>query len=249
METLLTLLAAHVLGDFVFQSDTMSQHKRKPAVLLLHVLIVTGLSLLILGHLHWQILLAIFGLHLLLDAGKAYFLEDSCRSFLLDQGLHLIVLITLAALYPMAFHNGWWPVFLKEDQLPVFLAGLSLLTGIVLVVPAGGILVGKATQPLMTEIGEGAFPGLVRGGRLIGYLERSLVFLLVLINQPTGIGFLIATKSILRFGEVKDAAHRKVAEYIIIGTFLSFGWALLVAVLAQAAFQWFTGGITPATGP
>lgn len=241
METLLTLLAAHVLGDFVFQNDAMSRGKRNPAVLLLHVLIVTGLSLLLLGNLHWPIIAAIFGLHLLIDATKVYQLGDSIRSFLLDQELHLIVVIALAALYPTAFSEGWWPALLTTAQLPVFLAGLSLLTGIVLAIPAGGILVGKATQPLMTELGEGAFPGLARGGRLIGYLERGLVLLLMLINQPAGIGFLIATKSILRFGEIKDATHRKVAEYIIIGTFLSFGWALLIAVLTQAAMRFWIG--------
>jgi hypothetical protein len=63
--------------------------------------------------------------------------------------------------------------------------------------------------------------------------------LLVLIDQPTGIGFLIAAKSILRFGEIKEASQRKTAEYIIIGTFLSFGWALLIAVLTQKALKYW----------
>ena len=61
--------------------------------------------------------------------------------------------------------------------------------------------------------------------------------LFLLINQPTGIGFLIAAKSILRFGEIKNASERRVAEYIIIGTFLSFGCALLISVLTQHAIQ------------
>lgn len=59
----------------------------------------------------------------------------------------------------------------------------------------------------------------------------------ILIDQPTSIGFLIAAKSILRFGEIKDTSQRKVAEYIIIGTFLSFGWAILVAVLTQRTIK------------
>jgi hypothetical protein len=70
-------------------------------------------------------------------------------------------------------------------------------------------------------------------------LERILVMLLVLMEQPNGIGFLIAAKSILRFGEIKDANQRKVAEYIIIGTFLSFGWALLISVLTQKAIKYW----------
>ncbi|MCR9201811.1 MAG: hypothetical protein NXI04_24460 [Planctomycetaceae bacterium] len=66
--------------------------------------------------------------------------------------------------------------------------------------------------------------------------------MLVIIGQPSGIGFLIAARSILRFGEIKDANHRKVAEYTIIGTFLSFGWAILIATLTQQAIRvWLHG--------
>jgi hypothetical protein len=62
--------------------------------------------------------------------------------------------------------------------------------------------------------------------------------LLVLTDQPNAIAFLIAAKSIVRFGEIKDASQRKVAEYIIIGTVLSFGWALLISMLTQKAIKY-----------
>lgn len=77
--------------------------------------------------------------------------------------------------------------------------------------------------------------GLRKGGRYIGWLERSLVMMLLFIGLPSGIGFLFAAKSILRFGDIKDSHQRKVAEYIIIGTFSSFGWALLTSYLTQQA--------------
>jgi hypothetical protein len=52
---------------------------------------------------------------------------------------------------------------------------------------------------------------------------------------------LLAAESILRFGEIKEPSQRKVAEYIIIGTMMSFGWALLAAVLtAHAMALWKT---------
>jgi hypothetical protein len=90
-----------------------------------------------------------------------------------------------------------------------------------------------------TVFGSEELDGLRRGGRAIGWLERSLVMLLYLIGQPEGIAFLFAAKSILRFGEIKDAHWRKMTEYIIIGTFSSFGWALLTAYLtAQALKLW-----------
>jgi len=82
--------------------------------------------------------------------------------------------------------------------------------------------------------------GLSKGGRYIGWLERSLVMMLLLMGQASGIGFLFAAKSILRFGEIKDSHQRKMAEYIIIGTFLSFGWALITSYLTQKALSlWY----------
>lgn len=241
METLITLLAAHLLGDFVLQTDWMARRKRNPAILLGHVAIITVLSLVLLGTLHWPILLAVFLMHLGVDALKAFGMKDTLQAFVIDQGLHLALIAALAAFFPEAFVDGWWPRVMAEEAMTIYLSGLSLLCGVILAIPAGGHLVGRFTQPFMEEIGEGDLQGLKRGGRYIGYLERGLVLLLVLIHQPGGIGFLIATKSILRFGEIRDGTHRKVAEYIIIGTFLSFGWALLVAAATRWAVLYWVG--------
>jgi hypothetical protein len=60
---------------------------------------------------------------------------------------------------------------------------------------------------------------------------------LFLIGQPGGVGFLVAAKSVLRLGEVTDKRHRMDAEYIIIGTLMSFGWGILIAHLTGLALQ------------
>ena len=59
---------------------------------------------------------------------------------------------------------------------------------------------------------------------MIGLMERGLIFAFLLIGQPEGVGLLIAAKSILRFGAVRD--DRALSEYVIIGTLASVGWAL-----------------------
>jgi len=146
-------------------------------------------------------------------------------------------LVVLACIFPDTVASGWWPTVLTKGMPEWYFASLSLLSGLILAIPFGGILVGKATTPLRKEIGDEDIKGLEKGGQYIGWLERFLVMLLLLINQPSGIGFLIAAKSILRFGEIKDTRQRKVTEYIIIGTFLSFGWALMISVLTQQAIQ------------
>ena len=69
--------------------------------------------------------------------------------------------------------------------------------------------------------------GLPKGGAAIGILERALSYLLVISGQPAGVGFLIAAKSFLRVGSIEK--NRRMAEYVIIGTLASIGWALTVA--------------------
>jgi hypothetical protein len=48
---------------------------------------------------------------------------------------------------------------------------------------------------------------------------------------------LIAAKSIFRFGELKDSENRKEAEYILIGTFASFLFALVISLLIRRALE------------
>lgn len=86
-ETLVAILTAHLLGDFIFQTSWMVKRKRHLAVLPLHVAIVTLTSWLLLGTLHWPILTIIFLTHLSMDAVKAYMMRDSLASFLIDQAV------------------------------------------------------------------------------------------------------------------------------------------------------------------
>lgn len=63
-------------------------------------------------------------------------------------------------------------------------------------------------------------------GRIIGLLERIFVFLFVLLNQYTAIGFILAAKGVARFQDFKS---RTFAEYVLIGTLLSALLAMIVA--------------------
>lgn len=68
---------------------------------------------------------------------------------------------------------------------------------------------------------------LLKAGRYIGNIERTLTLTLVLINQYEALGFLITAKSLLR---LKDT-DQKNSEYILIGTLLSFGLALMIGIV------------------
>ncbi len=71
-----------------------------------------------------------------------------------------------------------------------------------------------------------------QAGRLIGYLERLLVILLVLSREFGAIAFVIAAKAIIRFESSKERAF---AEYFLVGTFASVLVAASVGVVLLAA--------------
>ncbi len=67
-------------------------------------------------------------------------------------------------------------------------------------------------------------------GRVIGILERLLIFFFVLNVQYAAVGFILAAKSFTRF---RDLEKRFFAEYVLIGTLLSALLAMLGAGLVQ----------------
>lgn len=85
------------------------------------------------------------------------------------------------------------------------------------------------TESLSDSIGE----SLSNAGKFIGMLERLLVFIFIVTGHWEGIGFLLAAKSVFRFGDLKESKDRKMTEYILIGTLLSFSIALTVGLLLK----------------
>jgi hypothetical protein len=77
----------------------------------------------------------------------------------------------------------------------------------------------ESTEPDQSEL---------NAGRVIGILERLIIFFFVTIGQFAAVGFVIATKGIVRYKELED---RNFAEYVLIGTLLSS----LIAIIAGFA--------------
>jgi hypothetical protein len=88
----------------------------------------------------------------------------------------------------------------------------------------------KAEHEKLEATPERGFP---EGGKLIGQLERFLILMFVLAGKPEGVGFLVAAKSVFRFGELTNNQNRLEAEYITIGTLMSFSWGMAVALLTK----------------
>jgi len=113
----------------------------------------------------------------------------------------------------------------------------TVLVGAVLVVWGGAPAVARIARPYADQLDDE--PGLVRGGRIIGMAERLLIYVFVLAGAPSAIGFLVTAKSLFRFGEVNGKQQRRHAEYIIIGTLVSFAYAVTLSYLVRMILRFF----------
>ncbi|WP_104172519.1 hypothetical protein [Arthrobacter sp. Y81] len=75
---------------------------------------------------------------------------------------------------------------------------------------------------------------ILRGGAIIGVLERLAVCLAILTGQPVAIAYVVAIKGLGRFAELKETPVA--AERFIIGTLASMLWAAGVAALVRVLF-------------
>lgn len=72
-------------------------------------------------------------------------------------------------------------------------------------------------------------------GRIIGILERILVYFFVLETQYTALGFILAAKSFARYKKITE--NQEFAEYVLIGTLLSIVLAFLVALIVNSVLR------------
>jgi hypothetical protein len=74
-------------------------------------------------------------------------------------------------------------------------------------------------------------PGVLRGGLVIGVLERLAVTVAILGGQPVAIAYVVAVKALGRYAELKETPAA--SERFIIGTLSSMLWAAGVATLVK----------------
>lgn len=225
----LKLLLAHVLGDFVLQPDSWVHSKRKnkftsPALYKhLAVHLIALLVLLQFNLEYWLGILLILVSHFFIDLAKLH-LESRYhrgRLFLLDQLAHLLVILLVVNIYtPFTIE---FQHFFTPDFLLVLLA-LFCVTS----VSAIFMRIVMSRWQLPEDKPEDSLP---QAGKYIGILERLFVFGFVVLQQWPAIGWLIAAKSILRFSDLSRAKDRKLTEYVLIGTLLSFALAISIGLI------------------
>lgn len=229
MTLFLKLLLAHIIGDFCLQPDrwVASKHKFrfKSKNLYTHVAVHAGALVLILGFdfRYWLGFTIIIVSHYLIDLAKLYVQnnKNALLYFTADQALHLLVLAFVAHYYE--------PL---EITLPELLTAQHLLLAIALLlavfVPA--VLIRMMIDQWRPATNDNEDHSLIRAGKVIGILERLLVFTFIITHHWEAVGFLLAAKSIFRFGDLRKGKDRKLTEYVLIGTLLSFGSAILIGM-------------------
>lgn len=74
-------------------------------------------------------------------------------------------------------------------------------------------------------------------GKWIGYIERIMIFVFFVFNQPAAIAGIMAIKTAFRFNDLKDDNDSARSEYIMIGTFLSFFITMIIAATAKFSIE------------
>ena len=221
VQTIAALLLAHVLADFVLQTGSMVKRKREARNLLLHFLIVIATAFIAIGRIDildiWQPIMLLAIIHIAIDMVKIFALPKTLSAFLADQAAHLLTIATIAWFWPDIYAGGIWSSFAGSSGIMMYIAGLLIAT------IAGGHAIALLLDPKRTRNLPDSLP---KAGRTIGFLERGIVFLLICVDWPAGIGFLVTAKSVLRFGDISTAHHK--SEYVIIGTLGSIGWAMIM---------------------
>jgi magnesium-transporting ATPase (P-type) len=226
---LLKLLLAHILGDFFLQPNSWVEEKEKKKAksdkLYLHIAIHIALIFVVFVSFNvWKIALVIGVLHGIIDVLKLTFQTEKTKRiwFFVDQFLHVILIVG-------CWNYFYQPVislnFLENTQFWLFLIGALFLTS-----PAAifiRVIIAK-------WIPSKASSSLQDAGKFIGILERLLIYLFVCTHHFEAVGFLLAAKSIFRFGDLKEAHDIKLTEYVLIGTLLSFGIALIAAMTVMS---------------
>jgi len=245
---------AHWLADFLLQPKSWIADKKNKlwasVYLYIHVLIVGLITAIFLWNIHlWKPVLIIALTHLFIDGFKLQaerYFKDTTNAdfqiFIIDQLLHVAVIIIIW----LWMINGWanWSKMVSTlaGNYNIWLRGL----GYVFVTTPVGYIINFLTRKWNNDLMPN--DSLPNAGKWIGILERLLILTMVFIDQFSAIGFLVAAKSILRVTDKpeklstdttsgKPFSSRKHTEYVLIGTFLSVGIAILSGLLINALLE------------
>lgn len=247
---LLALYLAHLLTDFVLQSDRSVARKRAGSVLayvqhgVVHlatamVLLVVALPGLAKRVDFYELIAGLTLVHLGIDWGKSQLVRsnpawDGARVFIGDQALHGVTVgISAWLLVRPPFPNVSLSIAGCQPHVERILLILVVYVGIIF---GGGYLIRSLTKSLVKEdlgIAGHTTNEMQNAGLYIGWLERFLVLTALVLHSPATVGLILTAKSIARYPEFKSV---RFAEYFLIGTLLSVSLGILGGLILLKMF-------------
>ncbi len=219
------LLIAHLVGDFILFRGKRLKEKGRPVWaskrLLVHCLVHFVLAWIALGRFeYWIYALIICFSHYLAEIVVRVLLSKRPQwAFVTDQAFHVVLIVLISAyLYDvrLVFNFPWLTI-----------AGLITVT-----FPAAKCIEVFLSQWPPTKSAD-KIRGLVNAGLWIGILERILIYIFIVTGHWEGIGFLLAAKSVFRFGDLTNSKDISLTEYIMVGTLLSFCLAVVTGLIVN----------------
>ncbi len=226
-ELLLLQFTAHLCLDYFFQTDKLATQKNnigfKSPFLYGHALACFVLSWLFSLQLNFVLAAAVIAItHFVLDGFKRHLASSKYfgrYAYFIDQAIHLAIIAVVVFLF-----NKWAGINLGLDFTFNF-KYLLIITGYLVCLKPANIFIREVFKA--TEIQISSDNEMPNAGKVIGVLERILTLTLIIVSQYSAVGFLIAAKSILRYGNNETLK----TEYVLIGTMLSFGIAVIAGII------------------
>ena len=158
-----------------------------------------------------------------MDYIKVEYMKKDAASFIIDQLVHIAVIVILwlsifnqDGTFSQEFFKTEW------NSLNMWVVAIAYLLTLKPTSVFLSLFIKKWTPTIIAD------KSLPNAGKWIGYFERILILTFILTGKAEGIGFLLAAKSIFRFGELSKAQEIKTTEYVLIGTLASFTIAILI---------------------
>ncbi|MBJ2117809.1 MULTISPECIES: DUF3307 domain-containing protein [Proteus] len=231
---LISLYLAHIIFDFYLQPKSWIEARNslhyKSKELYFHSLLQGGITfivLIVMAKVNFNAILVysliIFITHYLFDLAKSY-TDNSLKWFITDQIFHFLI-ITLLWLILI---NENTQIFVKLSFKEINYKYMIFIFSYIIIWKPVSILIYMLLKKWTPIVEEGST--LISAGKSIGYLERTLILTFILLNQFTAIGFLLAAKSIFRFGELQNDQDKKLTEYVMLGTLISFSISIFIGL-------------------
>ena len=189
MIVLIKLLFAHLLSDFVLQTDQICKGKKQDGWIkygyhISHALIHAGMAYLLVAQWNnWLVPIIIFITHLSMDFLKSTYLKEQLHTLIIDQIFHITIIFIL---WLFLYNNNefiWKWISGNWNNIHLWYT----LSAYLLVLKPASVFLNLFIKRWKPE--ENEMQSLPHAGKWIGYLERILILTFIQTGNIEGLGF------------------------------------------------------------